>query len=93
MDMLFYLLRNQENLKHFQVYWSPGSQNLGNCHTKHHDVVNHRTVKHIYLHRKTNKIQEQEIQKGCVDTAGPQAVHTAAFLAEALNITGFQMRS
>ena len=35
MNMHFYWPRDQNNQKHFQVYWAPGSQNIGDYHTKH----------------------------------------------------------
>ena len=74
MNMHFYWLQNQENQKHFQVYWEPSSKNLGENHTKYHQVAHHHAVCDIYLHRKSNKIQEWEIHRGCVDPEGP---HTA----------------
>ena len=46
-DMHFYWLRNQGNPKHFQFYWSPGSQNLGDYYKKHHQASHHRPLSDI----------------------------------------------
>ena len=70
----------------------PGSRNLGDYHTKHHQVVHHQSVCDIYLHRKANKIQDQGIQRWCVDSEGPQTEHVAALITEALKRIGFQTR-
>ena len=80
MDMHFYLPRNQKNEKYFQVYWEPGSQNLGDHHTKHHQATYHHSVNNVYLHLKTNKIQERGMQRGCVDPAGPWTARAAALI-------------
>ena len=71
MYMSFYLLCVRDNQKHFQVYWAPGSQNVGDYHTKDHYAAHHHAVCDIYLHIKANKGQVQGIQRGCVDPEGP----------------------
>ena len=47
MDMRFYWLHDWENQKQFQVYWTPGLQNKGYYHTKHHQAAYHRAVRDI----------------------------------------------
>ena len=88
--MSFYWLRNQDNQQHFQVYWVPGSKNIGDYHTKHHQAARHCAVRNIYLHRKEKKTQDRGIQKGCVNTEGPRTSHAYIFLTKALNRTGPQ---
>ena len=38
-------------LRYFQVYWAPGLHNIGDYHTKDHQVTHHQNVRDIYLHR------------------------------------------
>ena len=92
MDMRFSWLCNQDNQKHFQLYWSLVSCNLGGYQTKYHQAAHHRTVHNIYSHRKTKEIQEQKIRQGCINPEGPRTACEATFLAEALKSTGFQTR-
>ena len=92
MYMSFYLLCVRDNQKHFQVYWAPGSQNVGDYHTKHHYAAHHHAVCDIYLHIKENKGQVQGIQIGCVDPGGPWNSRDAALTPESLKRTILQTR-
>eukprot|EP00957_Ditylum_brightwellii_P127057 9686150-Ditylum_brightwellii.AAC.1 len=35
---------------HFIVYWRPGTENLGDYHTKHHYTAHHKCICQYYLH-------------------------------------------
>ena len=50
MDMRFYWIRDRVRQGHFLVYWRPGSENLGDYHTKHHSPAHHRQMRPVYLH-------------------------------------------
>ena len=93
MDMSFNWIRDWDNQKHFQVYLSPSSQNLGGYYTKPHQATHHNSVREIYIQRKIRKTQERGIQEGCVDPSGPRNARAAALLSGALTSTGLQTRS
>ena len=89
----FYWLREQDNQKHFQVYWAPGLQNLGDYHTKPHQSMHHHSIRNIYIQIKIRKIQERGIQEEFVDPSGPRTAPAAVLLFGALKSTVFQTRS
>ena len=74
----FLLASQSGEPKTLQKYWSPGSQNIGDYHIKHHQATHHRAVCDIYLHKKAKKGQYQGIQICCVDLEGPQTARVAA---------------
>jgi hypothetical protein len=49
-DMRFYWLQDRSKQGQFIIYWRPGSQNLGDYHTKHHSRAHHRLMRPTYLH-------------------------------------------
>jgi hypothetical protein len=45
MDMRYHWLNDRFHQKQFDVYWCPGHENLGDCHTKHHSAQHHRDMR------------------------------------------------
>jgi hypothetical protein len=62
MDMRYHWLTDRVCKKQFDVYWSPGSENLGDYHTKHHSAQHHKDMRHLILHE-ANSLQ---VLRGCV---------------------------
>jgi hypothetical protein len=62
MDMRYHLLTDRVRQKQFDVYWRPGSENLGDYHTKHHSAQYHKDMSHLILHE-ANILQ---VLIGCV---------------------------
>ena len=53
-DMRLHWIRCRATQGQFRHYWISGATNLGDCVTKNHAEIHHRTVRPIYL---TPKIQ------------------------------------
>jgi hypothetical protein len=49
MDMRFSWLQCRERQRQFIIYWRPGSENLGDYHTKHHSASHHRRMRPHFL--------------------------------------------
>jgi hypothetical protein len=49
-DMRFYWIQDRARQGQFLIYWRPGSQNLGDYHTKHHSPAHHKLMRPTYLH-------------------------------------------
>ncbi len=49
MDMRFSWLQCRERQRQFIIYWRPGSENLGDYHTKHHSASHHRKMRPQFL--------------------------------------------
>jgi hypothetical protein len=62
MDMRYHWLTDRIRQKQFDVYWRPGSENLGDYHTKHHSAQHHKDMHHLILHE-ANSLQ---VLRGCV---------------------------
>jgi hypothetical protein len=62
MDMRYHWLADRVRQKQFDVYWRPGSENLGNYHTKHHSAQHHKDMRGLILHQ-ANSLQ---VLRGCV---------------------------
>jgi hypothetical protein len=62
MDMRYHWLTDRVRQKHFDVYWRPGRENLGDYHTKHHSAQHHKDMHHLILHE-ANSLQ---VLRGCV---------------------------
>eukprot|EP00957_Ditylum_brightwellii_P116816 8909705-Ditylum_brightwellii.AAC.1 len=43
-DMSFYWIRDRCQQGHFQVYWRPHDENLGDYHMRNHPVSHHREM-------------------------------------------------
>jgi hypothetical protein len=44
MDIIYHWLTYRVRQKQFDVYWQPGSENLGDYHTKHHSAQHHKDM-------------------------------------------------
>jgi hypothetical protein len=56
MDMRYHWLTDRVRQKQFDVYWRPGRENLGDCHTKHHSAQHHKDMHGLILHQ-ANSLQ------------------------------------
>jgi hypothetical protein len=62
MDMQYHCLTDRVRQKQFDVYWRPGSENIGDYHTKHHSAQHHKNMRGLILHQ-ANGLQ---VLQGCV---------------------------
>jgi hypothetical protein len=62
MDMRYHWLTDKVRQKQFDVYWRPGRENLGDCHTKHHSAQHHKDMRVLILHQ-ANSLK---VLRGCV---------------------------
>jgi hypothetical protein len=62
MDMRYHWLTNRVRQKHFDVYWRPGRENLGDYHTKHHSAHHHKDMRGLILHEASSL----QVLRGCV---------------------------
>jgi hypothetical protein len=62
MDMRYHWLTDRVRQKQFDIYWRPGRENLGDCHTKHHSAQHHKDMRGLILHQ-ANILQ---VLRGCV---------------------------
>jgi hypothetical protein len=67
MDMTYHWLTYRVRQKQFDVYWRPGHENLGDCHTKHHSAQHHKDMRGLILHH-TNSLK---VLRGCVKLPPP----------------------
>jgi hypothetical protein len=63
--MQFYWVRDCSNQGHFNVFWVPGRDNLGDYFTKHHPPSHHCTMHPVFLHEKN--APEPRFLRGCVN--------------------------
>jgi hypothetical protein len=49
-DMCFYWLQDRKDQGQFKTYWSPGRNNLGDYHSKHHPTPHHKVMRPSILH-------------------------------------------
>jgi hypothetical protein len=63
MDMRYHWLADRVRQKQFDVYWRPGSENIGNYHKKHHSAQHHKDMRGLMLHQ-ANILQ---VLRGCVN--------------------------
>ena len=49
-DMNFYWLQDRTQQDQFDIYWGPGTKNLGDYHSKHHSPSHHCQMRPTYLH-------------------------------------------
>ena len=64
--MRFYWVRDRNKQGHFNVFWAPGRDNLGNCFTKHHPLSHHQLILPVFLHEKPTT--ETRFLQGCVNS-------------------------
>ena len=68
MDMRFYWLKDREQQGQFRIFWRPGTENLGDYHTKHHPTSHHRLMRSTYLHTTPQKQTYLNALRGCVNS-------------------------
>ena len=71
-DMRFYWIRYRTRQVQFNIYWDPGSTNLGDYHTKHHSPSHHRLIRHQFLHGEPHvqlaNLVVMHLLRGCVNS-------------------------
>jgi hypothetical protein len=67
MGMKYYWLQERVRQKQFDVYWSPGKDNLAEYHTKQHPTQHHQYMSPILLHQ--DKILN--VLRGCAKIPQP----------------------
>ena len=50
MAMRFYWVRDQVRQDQFNIYWRPGTENLGDYYTKHHPLSHHQVMRYKLFH-------------------------------------------
>jgi hypothetical protein len=74
MDMRFYWITYIVKQGQFNVYWSPGFQNLVDYFTKHHSPAHHKRMCEISIHADEKPINRRGTRdsalRGCVNTSG-----------------------
>jgi hypothetical protein len=60
--MRYHWLTDRVRQKQLDVYWRPGSENLGEYHMKHHSAQHQKDMRHLILHE-ANSLQ---VLRGCV---------------------------
>ena len=65
MYMRFYWIRDRSNQDRFNIYWKPGSTNMGDYFTKHVPPSHHTTIRPNYLH--VSKYGKPSTLQGCVN--------------------------
>eukprot|EP00957_Ditylum_brightwellii_P154442 11753110-Ditylum_brightwellii.AAC.1 len=75
--MQLYWVRDRIAQIHFVIYWHPGSENLGDYHTKHHSAAHHKCMPQYYLHQLESlthyaRYMSHNDLRGCVESEGGQ---------------------
>jgi hypothetical protein len=65
-DMRFYWVRDRSNQGHFNVFWAPGRDNLGDYFTKQHPPSHHRLMRPVFLPEK-HAIKPRFL-RGCINS-------------------------
>jgi hypothetical protein len=56
MDMRYHWLTYRVRQKHFDIYWRPGRENLGDYYITHHSAQHHKDMRGFILHH-ANSLQ------------------------------------
>ena len=92
-DMRFYWVRDRSSpdseQKEFDIRWSPGSTNLADYHTKHHDAAHHEAMRPYFLHSDDRPMYKtlptmgtaNAVLQGCTGTTLAQHWHSQAMSA------------
>ena len=84
MDMRYHWLKDRVRQKQFDVYWRPGTENLGDLHTKHQSAQYQINMRQNILHE-ANCLN---VLRGCIKPLPhPQARMHANTLAQRLTAT------
>ena len=90
-NMHFYCIRDRTLQGHFNIYWAPGSINLGDYHTKNHSLVHHRLMRPHSLHDKPrvhlDNLVVMHLLRGCVNSRRMRAVCTEPEINSRRHIT------
>jgi hypothetical protein len=65
-DMRYHWVRDRVVQKHFNIYWEPGSKNLGDYFTKHHAPSHHKHMRPTYLAQALLSLNPSAL-RGCVN--------------------------
>jgi hypothetical protein len=76
MDMVYHWLTERFRQKQFGVYWRPGHENLGDCHTKHHPAQHHKCMHGLILHQ----AYSLQVLGGCVKLHPLPQLHSRAHI-------------
>ena len=68
MNMRYHWLKVRVHQKHFNIYWRPGIDNLGDYHTKHHSAQYQKYMHPLIL----NKVNILNVLRGYVKLPQPQ---------------------
>jgi hypothetical protein len=80
-DMHFCWIQDPTRQGQFVICWRPGTDNLGDCHTKHHSATHHHQVRPNCLHpseQSTEQLANNVIHlllQGCVNSRGTHSTH------------------
>ena len=71
MEMRYFWVQDQVKNKHFIITWYPGSENLGDYHTKHHLASHHTKVRPYYPQQNDSprysvRTLPPRVMRGCV---------------------------
>jgi hypothetical protein len=69
MDMIYHWFTDRVNQKQFDLYWHPGTGNLGDYHTKHHSVQHHKNMRQFILHQANGRT----VCKGVLNSGNPSS--------------------
>ena len=69
-DMQFYWIWDRSKKGQFIIYWWPGTQNLGDYHTKHHSPSHNRQMRPTHLNETENMENNliSKLLRGCIDS-------------------------
>ena len=67
-DMRFYWIQDRCNQGQFIIYWAPGTNNLGDYHTKHHSPSHHKKMRSTILHAPHFANHLISLLRGCAKT-------------------------
>jgi len=67
-DMRFYWTIDRIKQGHFYVYWRPGSENLGDYHSKHHPPSHHSRMRKQIFNSAYHASELIDILRGCNNT-------------------------
>jgi hypothetical protein len=65
-DMRYHWVRDRVVQKHFNIFWEPGSKNLGDYFTKHHAPTHHKNIRPTYLAQALLSLTPSAL-RGCVN--------------------------
>ena len=89
--MIFYWIRDHTHQGKLNIYWAPGSTNLGEYHTKHRSPSHHHLMRLQFLHDDPHlqlaNLVVMHILRGCVNSRKMRAVRAEPGINTRRNIT------